>query len=316
MAVKERAPVAVTAGPADPTLVNAPISPAEAERMLAVYRYPRQRPLTEWHWKNLAREITKGTFDPGVVKLARCLETGETYLLDAQHRLQAVAHAGVTQRFTLATYTHATLREVEEHYDRIDQGKRRYLRELPSFQRLAEEQSLTRPQMERLTSAIRLIQARFVPYATRENPELISLAGRLADVPKWAPLARKYFRAIGWHPNDEDRKRHRRSSAPMALKLSPFLAVGLITLEQQPERAQVFWERVAAMLGFEALTGEHHMVQYMVNERYKTRPAEEVARYVGYYWTVAYQEQTRQFPRPPAISAPIVIGGTTWDGRR
>lgn len=301
MALKELIPV--EAAGSEPQVRVQTVTPEMAAAWLATDLYVRQRRLRDWHVKRLAVAIARGEFKPGTLEF--CVVDGKRYLVDGQHRLMAVVTSETNQTFAVVEYHYPAMEEVETHYARTDIGVKRMPGEAPALQRFREEHQLTDPAMKGVIGASGLLIKGFEHRdndGVRREPSPDERA-YLAN--QFASEITGYFSAIS----------HGKPQIHKHLRKGGTTAVGILTFRHQKEKAKPFWERVAALGGYEENTGESHLVAFFLDRGQTRLRGEELARWVARCWNAYFGEVRVTYLRAPDMLAPIKIAGTHYDGK-
>lgn len=288
--------------PQDVTSKVERVTPEMAAIWLATDLYEHQRPLRDWHIKEYAVEMGAGRFTPGTTLKFGVL-SGRRHLIDGQHRLHAVIAAEIPQTFVVTEIGFATMEDLERAYGREDTGLRRLAREAPYFHSYAERHGFAPADVNKLVAAMPILIRGFQLKSGHHGPVPTE---RYAEVA--APLAgpfRSYLAAT----------KHRPRAMARYLALGGVIAVGLVTFRDQPERAKPFWERVAAISGYERGSGEAFLVGFFLEKTFTRLLGAEISRYVARAWTAYYEGESIQVYRTPDLSRPIRIAGTSYDGR-
>jgi hypothetical protein len=93
------------------------------------------------------------------------------------------------------------------------------------------------------------------------------------------------------------------------------VAVGVITMRDQKEKARPFWERVAAISGYEEGGGEAYLVGFFLEKGMKRLQYEQTSRYVARAWNTYFEDNRLRVYRDVDPTAPIRIAGTIYDGK-
>lgn len=215
------------------------VSPETAEVWLKS-QFEGQRRLREHHVYLLAQEMESGNFIPHS-SIVFADYGGKSYLIDGQHRLQAVTLYGKTVKMPVLRRKATSLREVQEWYSSIDQGLRRTAGDAIRAQGLASELSLTERQAARLGGAVRQITTGFldatagIGSAKRARVRARSNAFVSELMRKWSKEAQTYFSLI----------QGGEQSNYYLFERASVMACALLTLKYVPEKAKEFWSGAA-----------------------------------------------------------------------
>jgi hypothetical protein len=309
MAVEPTPKTLITETPAGPLgLSSTPmvVYPSQAFRWVLHHRYPRQRALRDSFVAQLKAAIRAGTFKPGTVEF-HCLPDGQEYLTDGQHRLTAIAEAGVPVEMVVLRRWVPTMAEVDAAYAATDRGRMRTYADVYRAQDLAAEFDLTAQDTTYLGVAVVHILADFAPVGAR--PLVMDNARRVAAMREWQVPARalclRTYQGIpgGW------RRR--------LLRSVPF-AIALVTMRYQDIIAQGFWGSVARQEHLRLGYPEHTLAQLLGETTVRRFGGKDhvLARTIAAMWNAAFEG--RQWPRivpPKDPTRPIRLLGTPYDGK-
>lgn len=104
-----------------PVVPNVMIDPTGARSILANKLWDRQRPLRSATVANYSRQMNTGQWQPASVIRYAVLD-GKEYLIDGQHRLQAIVDSSTVQEFVCVYSTVASDEELAALYASIDRG--------------------------------------------------------------------------------------------------------------------------------------------------------------------------------------------------
>lgn len=97
------------------------VNPALAKRILTTKLWDRQRPVRKRTVVNYAKQMTKGYWEPmSVIRFA--VVGGNEYLVDGQHRLEAVVESNTTQEFVVIKQEVTDFDKVAKVYSSLDRG--------------------------------------------------------------------------------------------------------------------------------------------------------------------------------------------------
>jgi hypothetical protein len=100
------------------------------------------------------------------------------------------------------------------------------------------------------------------------------------------------------------------------MRLSPAMAVGLVTLKYQREQAEAFWRATSEANRLEAGSPELVLREYLMLTPVARRDPAAMARVVAGCWNAAVEGRTFQRrPNERSDLSPIRIAGTPYDGR-
>lgn len=195
-----------------------------AEKLLQYTHYEKQRGLKFSNLDMLYREMNDEAFVPfSMIILAH--EDGQFFLIDGNHRLNALMNTGGTTGFWLQVIESDLSKDTL--YSVLDSGRERTnydgLHALGTFDEFESKYRIS------TVGAVKKIYA-----GMESNAQLKRSAVELDRLMQpWLKLAREYFSLINKHPN----AKHMRSTK--------LVSVGMLTLRYQPEKARCFWSGIA-----------------------------------------------------------------------
>lgn len=216
---------------------NVLVDPKTADYILQNHRYAHQRPAGTKNIESLADMMRNGEFlKDSTLYLAKF--QGKSYLLNGQHRLNAIKESLSTIRFQLNFYDCKTKEEVHEHYLRIDNHKRRGFGDVANETR--EDIGCQRGHFQSIGRACALIATHFRPEGGNN---------RLDEKKNFSDHLTKEQNVIGRIQESREVMaiiRGERKEHTSLIMNSNILAVVLITLGAQKNLAENFWKNVIA----------------------------------------------------------------------
>lgn len=211
---------------------NVLVTPSIANEILDKHNYPKQRPLNKSWTAVLAMAMKNGSFRE-YTSINFAIKNGEPILINGQHTLNAVLLSGkqIWLSFNFCGVHDDT--EVEVMYSTFDIGRKRSARD--TMGAIGEELSLHKKERDSLATAVTFINLGFRPISSRDSPERL-LASRDFEFKKklmreWGDEASMYFKCIADAPKFNKEPLYR----------AFVVAVGLLTIREQPEKAIDFW---------------------------------------------------------------------------
>lgn len=212
------------------------IDAALAARILEEACYERQRPLRTDQLKLLASKMTRRVFHPSST-ISFGLLKGRLYLINGQHRMSAVAETGLAQSFHVAVEPVETEAALHALYWTYDRGvANRSPHDVLTAAGVAEKVGLTRTMASATYNAMPLIINRFQRPRYQTDPVGARCDdARLKAAAQWWGVASQYEALAS------------NAYGPLLRKLKnpQVVAVALVTLRYQPEKAAAFWEGIA-----------------------------------------------------------------------
>ncbi len=298
------------------------VTPATAERWLSEYQYEFQRRLTLPMVDKWVNVIQRGDFmQDKEIKVV--LYNQHRYLVNGQHRLNAIVKSGVGQCFNITTVTVDTSEELAEVYNTEDMNKPRSFDDVVRTRRIDELTGLTRSQLIKVSPCVSYIASGFVRKNDKRGDHHY-IANEI--VKTYALPADAYFDAI----NDGASNKFNH------LSRTAVLSVGIVTFWQSSKRIPGgeqtvidFWKGLAADDGLRRgdprkVALEHILTTQMPagtgNKPDKdTVSPEYQSRYVANCFNKWVEGKTFSDVRKPSTSiynpfAPIKIIGTNFTG--
>lgn len=211
------------------------ITPNLAKRVLAEANFDGQRPIADHHVTLLAHIMKDRRWQSGG-QIAFCRLNGYLMLTNGQHRMKAVVDSGIAQEFQVLITECTTMEEVEADYHRHDIiARKRSIPEIIGSTDLLETSGITKTMLSRLYQAASMLESdlKYIHYL--DAPTVRDVDSRLSTVRGWLDEAAKYESLIKGAPAHVKR----------SLVNAGVLAVALVTLRHQPEKAEEFWQGVA-----------------------------------------------------------------------
>lgn len=287
---------------------NVLITPSLAETIIRKHNYANQRPLSKSHVGVLAEAMKNSDFRE-YTSIGFAVRNGEPILVNGQHTLNAIALSGKSIWLSFHFDRVQDDAEVEALYSTFDIGRKRQARD--TMGSIGEELGLHKKERDSLSSAVTFVNLGFRPISGKDSPARL-YAARDFEFKKnlmreWGDEARLYFECI--------------TDAPKFNKEPLFrafvVAVGLLTIREQPDNAIEFWRGVALDDGLRIGDPRKALVNWL-----KTNPAGKSPhlqhRAAIACWNAWFdgRQLTKVYPRSSVSleihGTPIVIAG---DGR-
>jgi len=192
------------------------VTPAVAEAWLE-NQFAGQRKLRDHHVFLLASEMERGDFVPHNA-ITFALLDGQRFLIDGQHRLQAVVLADVSVSMPVLEIPAHDMEAVRRLYASIDQGLKRTPNDAIRALGLSDELDLPERHIQRMSGALRLIATRFTD-TTKSLPKEVAKDRRAASrsntvnarlIRDWEPEIRSYYEVTADGERTEPRRVCRR----------------------------------------------------------------------------------------------------------
>lgn len=280
------------------------VTPAVARRILIEYNYERQRAVRRPHVLFLADEMRRGSFQSGS-QLAFARHRDKLILINGQHRLNAQIESQETVEYQVLIQDAQTWAEIHKLYYRQDRGGRgRTEAEVLIAVGVAERYGMTSTLARSVFKAQPLIANNFVWPRIHDDPSLRNDDLRLDGCKPWWSIAATYGRIIDAAPRMV-RKR---------LEAAQAVAVGLVTLKYQTEKASEFWAGVA---GDDGLRRDDPRKALLIDlaAREWARGGTEGALAIATAWNAWFEDRPLKSVHIYE-DASVRIKGTPFDGRR
>lgn len=282
------------------------MGPQEASRYLDEFNYDKQRPSSQGHIDFLTYEMKANRFATEAMYVVHY--DGKGYLTDGRHRLRAIMQYGKPELVPVV-HIHAKDKDaIADDYIRRDCGRVRTVAHAYTATDLATQTELTNTQLNALGAACHIITGGFQlePRGNRD-PALRSRDIRKKSVLYWARDAKAFFTATAG--SDADMRK--------ALNRAAVLAVALVTIRYQPEKAAQFWHRVALNDGLRRREPEHTLVQYLQKYEANSMRRNKYARGVANGWNAHLEESPLCIIKVPdaMLDKPIQIMGSPYNGK-
>ena len=297
-----------------PITHNHRLTPANARAILALWEYHRQRPIREATIHLYLELMENGDWQRYTEMHVGIRPDGSPVLLNGYHRLTALSRLAPESTFTLpVTMSYSLVSDnddIASYYAVIDTGTRRNQTDAIVARGLAEEWGVPIDVVRASASAAALILTDFTggrsnsKYAAKGR----SIPGRMRFVEDYEQEIKTLAMLV----------RPATSSHRKTILRSPVVAVALMTLRWQPEKAEEFWTSVvtgeALLVGMPAMT----LRNYLSNNPMKGTLEHVYARYVANCWNAFYMDDviTKVQVRAEGVVDLIVIRGTPYTPSR
>lgn len=279
------------------------ITPMVARRILAEHNYSRQRPVRAPHVSFLVDEMRRGNFVSGT-QIAFARRNNTLVLVNGQHRLTAQALSEATMEYQVLIQEAVDDEDIARFYYRQDRGGRaRSDAEVLAAIGVAEKHGLTATVARSVFQAIPLIENKFQRPSIHTDPTLRNDDLRLDACRPWWPFAESFEYIIKAAPRLVYKK----------LSSSQAMAVALVTMRYQPERARVFWEGVSKDDGLRRSDPRKALLIDFGNREW-ARKSSEGAVVTSIAWNAFFSGRELTQIKVHATT-PVRILGTPYDGK-
>lgn len=276
------------------------INAEEALRILSEYAYEHQRSVLVGKLAQYAKDMRNGDW-AGTTTIDIAVFDGKRFLINGQHRLQAVVMSEKPQTFCILYRHFSTYEAIWHAYFNMDAGNMRNAGD--SHKMLIEPIGVARNWMGRAAAALRMIDGDFFHSRGEDVLTRTQLNNKLLE---WQEEIRLYAGTVG----------EPQSPAAKRLHSAPIMAVALVTLRHQKERACEFWSGVARNDGLRSGTPEHTLMMFMANYQVLQAGGQfPYARKVALAWNAFYSRRGLTVIRLMDTTKPILILGTPYNGK-
>ena len=283
------------------------IEPSWAANILENDLFSRQRTRGRAHVLFLAETMARGEFDGGSA-LRFGVFNGRRFLIDGQHRLQAVIEHGEPVEFVIVTTKCEDADELARLYARIDRGRGRSiadaLRALGTFEK--GPISATHIQMVLACAplfAMNLTSRKVVgsSYASK------SAEGRATIMEPWLPAAAEFFNAIAGAQADIGKLMHRRET----------VSCGIATFADAPKKlAFEFWSGIAADDGLMKEDPRKQALEFFRRTKSSSHTMGHLAHGTAVCWNAWARGDTMKMVKVVDPTAPLRLQHTRFTGRQ
>jgi len=231
------------------------LSPRDALGVLAEFKYKLQRRVRDHQVKRYNEEMKKGEWAPGG-QIIIAHWHGNTFNLDSNHRLHALALGGVPNiTFTITHYffdDKATMRDIADYYAKIDQGLMRSWRDITTAYELVErKKALNITLVNRMGPAIAHMYFNFGRLSRTHH--YLSKVDQVKYTEKFVGMAAKYWEAIDGGEFAAD------------LKQSAYFSLGMITFKYAPDQALDYWSGISYNDGLRNVDPRARIVKLIID---------------------------------------------------
>lgn len=225
-----------------------------AALILEKYNYKHQRPLTRMNWELYAQAMRECAFED-YTTLQFAVLNGVPILVDGQHRLKAMSVAGLAMQFTVKLLAVQDQAAIERVYSTIDSGRKRSPRD--KMGALHEQLGLKSAQCNSLNTAARAILVGLKSITSKESVALNLIVrdeeAVKAEMRMLAPAMHALLACFAKAP---------KANVSLFMR-GHVLAVALITMRDQPEKAVQFWTAAAEDDGLRNGRPEKALINWM-----------------------------------------------------
>jgi len=285
------------------------VTPEKAAEYLR-YNYTYNRRLRKHHVSFLANEMRHGRFMP-TAEIHLMFRNGEPVLVNGQHTCAAIVDYGKPVSVTVRKTIVREAGQVAMTYAfGHDTGLRRTFNDAMGAYNLAEATGLTHTQVEVLSSAIRHIKSGFSKARNGQGTPKDSPGDIVDYVYAWAGEVKMLFTAVAYCDRNITKLLEKRGA----------LAVAILTLYYQPEKALDFWRGVAMPDGIK--WGDARMTTRGTLEESKGKAgasavtASRLSRQMARGWNAHFKGEELKQIKVMDESAPMILFGTPYNGKQ
>ena len=200
---------------------------------------------------------------------------GHRKLVNGQHTLHAIARSGIPIRLTVLATPVEDEDELGQLYGRHDRGRGRTPSDAFLGMNLAGKLDLSTFEVNALGPAIKYVTTEFRNVRKNSNEEVATSLDFLAErMNEWSVFAGLYFEQV----------REGGVGLKGAFRRAPVVAVGVITMRYQRERAIDFWSAAAANDGLHKLDPRQALVNFLLKDSSRKGNPTHYARSVASAW--------------------------------
>lgn len=281
------------------------VSPELARQWLDTRQLHYQRPVTIGHIRKLTQLMLDGLWNPRVSPITFAERNGRLLLLNGQHRLNAIIEYGKPVECWILVQSYNTDQEVDEVYAATDVLRLRTPGQGLLVFGTHELLGLSANEVKKVGQAIRVIGKSFFPDSnnTLYYGYMNTAKEQHEAILKWQTTIDCLFGIL-----------EVASSRMRQLLLGTYtLAIMLVTLRYDTERAIEFWRQVADNQGLRKGEPAYALVQYMTQKHKYTR--QHYAIGVARAWNAHVADQHPAFVQGILNTEGMLISNTPFNGK-
>ncbi len=286
------------------------ITPELANEWVTAYFYEKplmhsvMRAVREAHVNYLAKEMARGMFGSATIAFADCKENGRRFIVNGNHTLRAIVRSGVTLYLTVEHNECDTMDQVRHLYATYDKNLLRGRADSLRAYRAGEVLGITQTDVAALSAGVAFILQDFGKFGGGQGGRIPDDV-LLREMKQWIAPFGQLLVAVGaastgpWH-----RRIIRRRAV---------LAVALITMRYQHERAFTFWQSVVTAEGVSRHSPALRLRDFLMEMALESGGAvglnsNEIATTVAYCWNKHYKNE-RIVQMKVSYDKPLEIAG-------
>ena len=241
------------------------IGPEEAKEILIGHAFVGQRPIHHGNMRAHSLDMQHGRFWSGSQIVFAQLPDGQQILVNGYHRMNAVIDCGELVEFQVLVERVKDHDGVRALYCSIDTNlRKRTDGEIVRAAGIADELNVRHYVMTAALGAVTFIASGLRAEKLADQPaEVVTAFGRKEYVADWADEIRTYADIVANVTTQTLRRR---------LMTHSVMAVALVTLRYQPERAHLFWTTVAADDGLRKGDPRKTLIETLVGGGHRGSP--------------------------------------------
>lgn len=288
------------------------ITPEQAERIAQEEGFSNQRKKSANHIRFLKEVMLRGEFDGGE-PIRFAAYAGARFLVNGQHRLEAIAESGKAQEMVVVTSHCDTAEEAALLYARIDRGRGRNVADALQALAVVDTSGLNMRQLIVVMSCAPMFATDLRGVTFAGNSYFAKSAeGRAEVMGKWLDPSRRYFEAVADVQFGNDREFIKRE----------VVAVGIVTFTDLPasEKAFDFWNGMAKDDGLASTDPRKQCLEFLKKQRGGRGPRHSpgvgyVAHGVTVCWNAWMRGASLKTVKVVDSKSPLRISGTRYARR-
>lgn len=283
------------------------VTPAWAADVIENDLFSRQRGKSYQHVLFLAETMARGEFDGGAAIRFGHLD-GRRFLIDGQHRLNAVIEHGAPVEFVVINTRCGNADELARLYARIDRGRGRSIADALKALGTFDGGLISATNMQIVLACAPLFATNLTAKrVTGSSYSSKSAEGRSTIMGPWIPAAAEFLRAISGVANDIRNALHRRE----------VIACGIATFADAPQTlAYDFWAGIAADDGLIKEDPRKQALEFLRRTKSTQAGLGHLAHGVAVCWNAWARGDTMKMVKVFDPSAPLRLQHTRFTGRQ
>jgi len=283
------------------------VTPAWAADVIENDLFSRQRNKSRNHIVFLAETMARGEFDGGApLRFGRF--NGRMYLIDGQHRLNAVIEHGEPAEFVVVTTQCEDADDLARLYARIDRGRGRSIADALKALGTFENAPISATNIQMVLACAPLfavnLTARNIVGAAYASK---SAEGRAAIMEPWLPAAAEFFSAISGAKTEIGKTLQRRE----------VIACAIATFADAPKKmAHDFWAGIAGDDGLVQGDPRKQALEFCRRTKSSHHGIGHLAHGVAVCWNAWARGDAMKIVKVMDANAPLRLQHTRFTGRQ